>query len=70
METEKVRRTLYNYPEPFQTGNLKISEIHTLAWEVSRNPNGKPVVILHGGPGGGMQPFYRGYFDPEVYKVA
>ena len=55
--------------EPFQTGMLKVSALHTIYWEVSGNPNGKPVIILHGGPGNGSSPRYRRYFDKEAYKV-
>ncbi|EAR84013.1 proline iminopeptidase (macronuclear) [Tetrahymena thermophila SB210] len=66
---QTVRRTLYKYLEPFKTGLLKVSDLHTVAWEISGNPDGKPVIVLHGGPGGGSEPFYRGYFDPEVYKI-
>lgn len=69
MATTAVKKTLYKQLEPFLTGFLKVSNIHTVAWEVSGNPTGKPVVILHGGPGGGSEPFYRGFFDPEVYRI-
>jgi proline iminopeptidase len=48
---------------------LKVSALHTIYWEVSGNPNGKPVIILHGGPGNGSSPRYRRYFDKEAYKV-
>ena len=48
---------------------LQVSDIHSLYWEISGNPEGKPVVILHGGPGGGSVPFYRGFFDPTFYKI-
>lgn len=64
-----VKKTLYKQLEPFKTGFLKVSNIHDIFWEISGNPEGKPVVILHGGPGGGSEPFYRGFFDPEVYKI-
>lgn len=40
--------------------------MHTLYWEESGNPQGKPVVFLHGGPGGGTSPDFRRYFDPKV----
>lgn len=55
--------------EPYQTGMLKVSDIHTIYWEVSGNPKGKPVMVLHGGPGGGSCPFYRQFFDKEVYQI-
>lgn len=64
-----ARKILHALTEPFITGFLKVSEIHTIAWEISGNPDGKPIVVLHGGPGGGMVDFYRGFFDPKVYKI-
>lgn len=62
-------RTLYPAIEPFDTGRLKVSPIHELYYEQCGNPQGKPVVFLHGGPGGGISSDYRRYFDPEVYRV-
>lgn len=55
--------------EPFNKGMLKVSDIHTLYWEECGNPQGRPVVFLHGGPGGGISPDYRRFFDPETYRV-
>jgi proline iminopeptidase len=55
--------------EAFQSGYLQVSELHSLYYEVSGNPDGVPVVFLHGGPGGGVQPKYRRFFDPEFYKI-
>tara|TARA_B100000609_G_C17194139_1_gene424191 strand:+ start:256 stop:1209 length:954 start_codon:yes stop_codon:yes gene_type:complete len=63
------RRTLYPITEPFNTGFLKVDDIHTLYFEECGNPNGKPAVFLHGGPGGGITPAYRGFFNPEKYRV-
>ena len=54
-----------NYQEAF----LEVSDLHTIHYEQSGNPNGKPVVILHGGPGGGMNPQYRRYFDPKKWRI-
>lgn len=62
-------RTLYNPIEPFDSGRLQVSPIHELYYEQCGNPQGKPAVFLHGGPGGGISPDYRRYFDPEVYRV-
>ncbi|RKO90039.1 Alpha/Beta hydrolase protein, partial [Blyttiomyces helicus] len=62
-------RELYPAIEPHQTGMLEVSPIHTIYWEVSGNPTGKPVVYLHGGPGGGTSGDDRRYFDPEVYRI-
>ena len=47
------RRTLYPEIEPYETGMLDVGDGHSLYWELSGNPDGKPVVFLHGGPGGG-----------------
>ena len=54
---------LYPAIEPYDVGSLKVSELHTLYYEQSGNPNGKPVVFLHGGPGGGTNPRCRRFFD-------
>ncbi|KAF9526401.1 proline iminopeptidase [Crepidotus variabilis] len=60
---------LYAFTEPFDSGKLKVSEIHELYYEVSGNKDGAPVVFLHGGPGGGTSPKDRGFFDPKKYKI-
>lgn len=62
-------KTLYDPIEPYQSGRLKVSAIHEIYYEQVGNPNGKPAVFLHGGPGGGISPDYRRYFDPEIYRV-
>lgn len=62
-------KPLYPPIAPFQTGMLQVSELHQIYFEVSGNPNGKPVVVLHGGPGGGSLPVYRQYFDPEKWLI-
>lgn len=64
-----MKKTLYKFLEPFSQGFLQVSALHKIYWEVSGNASGKPVIILHGGPGGGSQEKYRGFFDPEVYKI-
>lgn len=62
-------KSLYPPIEPFDTGRLKVSDLHELYYEQVGNPNGKPAVFLHGGPGGGLTLDYRRYFDPSVYRV-
>jgi proline iminopeptidase len=62
-------RTLYDPIEPYDSGHITVSEVHQLYYEQCGNPNGKPVVFLHGGPGAGLVPEYRQFFDPEVYRV-
>ena len=66
---QKLGDVLYPPTEPHTTGMLEVSKVHTIYWEVSGNPTGTPVMVLHGGPGGGSQAEYRQYFDPAVYRV-
>ena len=63
------RRTLYPPIEPYQTGMLDVGDGHRLYWELCGNPDGKPVVFLHGGPGGGSSPDHRRQFNPDKYKI-
>jgi proline iminopeptidase len=63
------RRTLYPDFQPYQTGMLDVGDGHSLHWELSGNPEGKPVVFLHGGPGGGSSPEHRRQFNPDKYKI-
>ncbi|KAF9048665.1 prolyl aminopeptidase serine peptidase [Panaeolus papilionaceus] len=60
---------MYATPEPFEVGQLKVSDLHELYYEVSGNKEGNPVVFLHGGPGGGTDATDRGFFNPEKYKI-
>nr|BFD64357.1 prolyl aminopeptidase [Bdellovibrio sp. HM001] len=62
-------REFYPAIEPYNKGMLKVSDIHTLYWEECGNPQGKPVVFLHGGPGGGVAPDHRRFFDPKAYRI-
>lgn len=62
-------KTLYPSIEPYDQGMLAVSPVHTLYYEQSGNPEGQPVVFLHGGPGGGTVPEYRRFFDPEAYRI-
>jgi proline iminopeptidase len=62
-------RELYPPRQPYNEGKLKVSDLHTIHFEESGNPEGKPIVLLHGGPGGGCPPFYRQYFDPEKWRL-
>lgn len=61
--------TLYPPIEPYRTGTLQVSDIHTLHYEEAGNPQGKPVVFLHGGPGGASHPVYRQFLDPTFYRM-
>ncbi len=64
-----ARRTFYPELDARRTGRLRVSDVHDLYWEESGNPNGKPVVFLHGGPGFGSEPKQRRFFDPEAYRI-
>ena len=61
--------SLYPSIEPFDSGALAVDSPHVLYYEQSGNPQGKPVVFLHGGPGGGTTPSMRRFFDPAVYRI-
>jgi len=62
-------RKLYPQIRPYSTGFLTVDDIHTLYWEQSGNPDGVPIVLLHGGPGAGTIPEYRRFFDPHFYRI-
>jgi proline iminopeptidase len=60
---------LYPEIEPYRTGTLQVSSAHALYFEEVGNPKGAPAVFLHGGPGAGIGPKHRRYFDPAHYRV-
>lgn len=62
-------RTLYPPIAPHTTGHLDVGDGQRIYWEVSGSPAGKPVVFVHGGPGGGTAPVYRQLFDPAAYRI-
>jgi len=62
-------RHLYPQITPFEQRMLDVSDGHRIYFEQCGNPKGMPVVVLHGGPGGGCNPAMRRYFDPAVYRV-
>jgi proline iminopeptidase len=55
--------------EPFNTGHLKVSDLHSIYYEQCGNKDGLPVVFVHGGPGGGFSPRDRRFFDPKAYNI-
>lgn len=55
--------------EPFESGTLEAGDSQEIYWECCGNPDGRPVVYLHGGPGSGCTPNNRRYFDPAIYKI-
>jgi proline iminopeptidase len=63
------RCPLYPAITPYRTGRLRVSDLHELYFEECGNPNGKPALVLHGGPGGGISPFLRQGHDPARYRI-
>lgn len=55
--------------EPYRSGTLAVDELHTLYWEECGNPDGIPVLFLHGGPGAGLSPRHRRFFNPSAYRI-
>jgi proline iminopeptidase len=69
MREFSTMRTLYPPIEPYDSGLLDVGDNDQIYWEVCGNPDGKPAVMLHGGPGGGCTPGHRRQFDPEAYRI-
>jgi proline iminopeptidase len=63
------RRELFPPIEPYATGMLPLGQRHVMYWEQCGNPQGQPVVFLHGGPGAGATPTHRRFFDPLAYRI-
>ncbi|MEZ7128100.1 prolyl aminopeptidase [Nonomuraea sp. AD125B] len=62
-------RTLYPPIEPYDSGLLDVGDGNQIYWETCGNPDGKPAVMLHGGPGGGCSAKHRRQWDPERYRI-
>ncbi|CCH66302.1 Proline iminopeptidase [Richelia intracellularis HH01] len=62
-------RKLYPYREAYNQGQIKVSDLHTIHFEESGNPKGKPILFLHGGPGSSCSPVYRQYFHPDKWRL-
>lgn len=62
-------KTLYPALEPYATHQLEVDAIHTLYVEECGNPEGLPVIFMHGGPGGGSKPHHRSFFDPKKLRI-
>jgi len=62
-------RVLYPEIEPYRTGRLKVWPLHEIYFEEGGSPGGKPVIVLHGGPGGGIAPFLRRFHNPRSYRI-
>ena len=63
------RTEIFPHLEPSVSGRLALDPVHEMYWEVSGNPQGVPVLFLHGGPGAGASPSHRRFFDPEFYRI-
>jgi proline iminopeptidase len=63
------RKTLFPETEPYKTGYLKVSDLHSIHYEEAGNREGHPALFLHGGPGVGILPAYRRFFDPQYYRI-
>lgn len=62
---KEAQLSLYPPIQPYHTGFLKVSDLHTVYYEISGNADGLPVCFVHGGPGGGTVEAHRRFFDPE-----
>ena len=62
-------RTFYPEIEPYHTAYLNVSDLHSIYYEQVGNPQGKPIIFVHGGPGGGVDPSMRRFFDPKVWRI-
>ncbi|QTL41390.1 prolyl aminopeptidase [Xenorhabdus budapestensis] len=62
-------RKLYPAYDAYKTGYLDTGDGHQIYWELCGNPEGKPAIFIHGGPGGGIANYHRQLFDPEHYHV-
>ncbi|WP_374519196.1 prolyl aminopeptidase [Undibacterium squillarum] len=60
---------LFPATEPHRHGMLPVDDLHTIYWEECGNPDGIPVLFLHGGPGAGTSPTHRRFFHPEHYRI-
>jgi len=65
--TEEIE--LWPEIEPFQSGHFKVSDVHEIYYELCGNPDGKPVFVLHGGPGAACSPYYRRFFNPDKFLI-
>jgi len=67
--TQAARLGPYPAIQPYNTGRLRVSDLHEIYFEESGNPNGIPALLVHGGPGGGSNPMMRRLHDPAIYRI-
>ena len=60
---------LFKEIEPFDSGRLRVDEVHEVYYEQCGNPEGKAAIFVHGGPGGGSSPVHRRFWDPSRYRI-
>ena len=63
------RRSFFPETQPYRSGRLRVSPLHEIYFEECGNPGGRPALVLHGGPGGGISPFLRQMHDPRAYRI-
>lgn len=63
------RQDLFPEVEPYERGRLAVDPPHDLYWEQSGNPDGVPILFVHGGPGAGATAAHRRFFDPAFYRI-
>lgn len=68
-ERRSLLMDLFPALSPYSSGFLSVDNDHNIYWEQSGNPDGVPVVFLHGGPGAGATPTHRRFFDPDHYRI-
>ena len=68
-QTEKESYALYPEIEPFKTDYLQVSNLHDIYYELCGNPDGNPIFMLHGGPGGSSSPYMRRFCNPEKFLI-
>lgn len=69
VQTRRPLLDLFPPITPYSSGFLAVGGVHNLYWEQSGNPDGVPIVLLHGGPGAGATPTHRRFFDPDHYRI-
>ena len=69
MAAPTTLRTLYPPIDATKSGFLDVGDSHSMYWEEAGNPAGKPIVFVHGGPGGGCDEKTRTFFDPAAYRI-
>jgi len=66
---QNITYNLYPELDIIEQNHIKVDDLHEVYYEICGNPNGEPVVFLHGGPGSGCNPAQRRFFDPQHYRI-